>query len=276
MKSLIVCTLVLACTAAVNGQNNGGYQHDTAGDQGVEYVHNPDWDLTPFERYKLKKAAEQARSSGCPVDLAAVQASRAAAPRPNQIPTNAAVLPKRVKAVRRPAAAAAAPQNQPSFQNFQARNVFSQPPRPQAAAIPRPAAPRPAPAPRQQAAPQQLGLLQQSAGAAYTQTAHFGQQQQQPVRQQQLAVFQAAPTAAPRRPAPAAPVQFRAVPAVRATPAPATRAAAAVPAAIQTPQFIAQNTQHPDPNFWNRAYEYQAPSYAAKAAGSSYTYVANL
>merc|ERR1719348_892111 len=270
MKSLIVCTLVLACTAAVNGQNNGGYQHDTSGDQGVEYVHNPEWDLTPFERYKLKKAAELERSSG--PDLAAVQASRANAPRPNQIPTSAAaVLPKRVKAVRRPAAPAVqAPRtNQPSFQNFQARNTFSQPPRPQAVAIPRPA-PRPV-APRQQAAPQQLGLLQQSAGAAYTQTAVFGQQQQ-PLRQQHLAVFQAAPTAAPRRPAPAAPVQFRAVPAVRATPAPAP----AVPAAIQSPQFIAQNTQHPDPNFWNRAYEYQAPSYAAKAAGSSYTYVANL
>jgi len=269
MKSFIVCTLVLAC--AVNGQNNGGYQHDTAGDQGVAYVHNPEWDLTPFERYKLKKAAEQERSSAAGPDLAAVQASRAAAPRPNQIPSGAAVLPKRVKAVRRPAAAVPvqAPRNQPSFQNFQARNTFSQPPRPQAVAIPRPA-PRPV-APRQQAAPQQLGLLQQSAGAAYTQTAVFGQQQQ-PLRQQQLAVFQAAPTAAPRRPAPAAPAQFRAVPAVRATPAPAP----AVPAAIQSPQFIAQNTQHPDPNFWNRAYEYQAPSYAAKAAGSSYTYVANL
>merc|ERR1719348_98177 len=236
MKSLIVCTLVLACTAAVNGQNNGGYQHDTSGDQGVEYVHNPEWDLTPFERYKLKKAAELERSSG--PDLAAVQASRANAPRPNQIPTSAAaVLPKRVKAVRRPAAPAVqAPRtNQPSFQNFQARNTFSQPPRPQAAPIPRPA-PRPA-APRPQAAPQQLGLLQQSAGAAYTQTAVFGQQQQQPVRQQQLAVFQATPNravAAPRQPAPA-PVQFRAVPAVRATPAPV--AAAAVPAAVQSPQF---------------------------------------
>jgi len=259
MKCLILITLLAPAILA----QNDNYDHDPSGDAGVPYVHNPDWDLTPFQRYKLRKAAEK----GLPAPVSA--------PIQNEIAAAAPVaLPKRVKAVRRPAPAKAATRasglGQPTFQNFQPRNAAVPIPRPaprqQQPVFQQPAAPR-----RQ---PQQQGALQQQAGGAFTQTAFFGQQQ--PQQAQQLSVFQAAPA---RRPAPveAAPRRAPAVPAARFQAVPATPAVQAAPAApVQTAQFIADSTRHPDPNFWNRAYEYQAPSYAAKAAGSSYTYVANL
>jgi len=280
MKFLILSTMLVG---AVMGQTDN-YQHDPSGDTGVAYVHNPAWDLTPFERYKLRKAAEREQQAGGGVALPA------SAPVQNEIGGGGqAVLPKRVKAVRRPApqqqqqqqqhqqalaigaGTRASGLGQPTFQNFQPRNVAAaQPPRPQPqqqlpAFRQQPAAPR-----------QQQPVLQQREGAAaFQQVAFFGQQQQQQQQpqQQQQQFFQAAPAAraAPRAPARAA-ARFQAVP---ATP---TAAAAAAPAAaaVQTAQFIADSTRHPDPNFWNRAYEYTAADYAAKAAGSSYTYVANL
>merc|ERR1719378_378506 len=40
----------------VQAQNRpGGYVHDTSGDTGEPYVHDPAWDLTPFQLYQLRQ-----------------------------------------------------------------------------------------------------------------------------------------------------------------------------------------------------------------------------
>merc|ERR1711962_120988 len=52
MRFLIAILFV----AAAQCQNRpGGYVHDPSGDDGEPYVHDPAWDLTPFQLFQLKK-----------------------------------------------------------------------------------------------------------------------------------------------------------------------------------------------------------------------------
>merc|ERR1711962_1788341 len=52
MRFLIAILFV----AAAQCQNRpGGYIHDPSGDDGEPYVHDPAWDLTPFQLFQLKK-----------------------------------------------------------------------------------------------------------------------------------------------------------------------------------------------------------------------------
>jgi len=245
----------------------GAVEHNQPGDTGEAYageayVHNPVWDLTPFQLYKLRKQGINPESLNAPVENIIVDAAPEAP---------AAVPQKRVKAVRRPvaggapvvrrpaaegspavrrpAAGGAPAVNHPKFQNFKPSNT-RQPAR--QSAVPRPQAVQAVPRPQAvQAVPRPQAVQAVSRPQAVQ--------------------------AIPRPQAVQAIQRSEAVPAVQAAPA-----AAKVPApafqstsdADQTADFIAEATRHPDPNFWSRAYAYAAPTYAAKAEGSSYTYEA--
>jgi len=239
MQTFILATLLSLASAQFSGADRdaslrpGGYSHDPTGDVGQAYVHNPDWDLTPFQLYKLRKQGKSA------VDVVEVQqpqqpVQQAVQPVQQQV-QQAAPRRQQVKVVRRPA--------------------FRQ----AAAAIPA--------APVRQAAPAPVT----ASGSSFSQNLNF---QNFPSNNNQ----RAAPVRVAAAPVRAAPVRVSAAP-VRVAPAPVAPQAfaggfqqqASVP---QTPQFIAQSTGHPDADFWRRAYAYAAPTYAAKAEGSSYTYEA--
>jgi len=235
MRAFILATLLSLASAQFSGADDaslrpGGYSHDPTGDTGVAYVHNPAWDLTPFQLYKLRQEEKSA------VDVVEVQQPRqpvqqAAQPvqQASQPVQQAAPRRQQVKVVRRPA--------------------FRQ------------AAARPA-APVRQAAPAPVA----ASGSSFSQNLNFqnfpanNNQRAAPVRAAPLRVAPAPVRAAPA-PAPVAPQAF----------AGGFQQQASVP---QTPTFIAQSTGHPDADFWRRAYAYAAPTYAAKAEGSSYTYEA--
>merc|ERR1711962_1567339 len=46
---------ILFIAAAQCRNRPGGYVHDPSGDDGEPYVHDPAWDLTPFQLFQLKK-----------------------------------------------------------------------------------------------------------------------------------------------------------------------------------------------------------------------------
>merc|ERR1711962_707964 len=72
MRALIPILLV----AAIHCQSGqGGYVHDPSGDDGEPYVHDPAWDLTPFQLYQIKKKGVS------PQSLSQNSISRPAAPR---------------------------------------------------------------------------------------------------------------------------------------------------------------------------------------------------
>merc|ERR1712071_247486 len=103
MQTFILATLLSLASAQFSGADRdaslrpGGYSHDPTGDVGQAYVHNPDWDLTPFQLYKLRKQEESA------VDVVEVQQPQQPVQQAVQPVQQAAPRRQQVKVVRRPA-----------------------------------------------------------------------------------------------------------------------------------------------------------------------------
>jgi len=165
--------LAILCLASVALAQDSIYSTEEV--EPGQYVHNPEWDLTPYQLWKRKQAAKKGLQQ----------------PSANSLPEPA----RKVVTVRKQKKPAAAPQ-QSRFQNFQqveqqrSSPAQQQPRREQAYYQPAPQQPvQPAyqqPAFRQQTFQQQP---QQPQRAAYQQPAY--QQQQQPAYQQpqQIAAY---------------------------------------------------------------------------------------
>lgn len=231
MAKFILLLSLVSVSLAQDSLASSDYQEVEPG----QYVHNPEWDLTPYQLWKRKQAA---KSKG-----AQVPENTIAAPVQRKVVTVRKHKP--VQKVQQQQQRPVQQQQQPRFENFQAVQQPSLPSRPRQQA-------QPAFQPRREQQPQQKYYQPAPKQQNYYQPAAQQQQYYKPAVQQQI------------KPA----VQQQIQPAYNQQ----QTSAYAYPRAqhqTYTPEYISEAN-----NNAQRFYHYTAPKYEAQAKGESYSYKA--